>query len=160
MTSKARQLANLLADGAVGTNEIADSAVTTAKIGDNQVTDAKISGLNASKLSGDVATARLGSGTASSTTFLRGDRTWQTVETTPTTAQVLNATAGASLGAVGSYALAFPTGSSRSPGVVVAGSTLRYASTADSLPGTWRTMSGMQAQSYGPAVPGLVLRIS
>ena len=69
MTSKARNLADLLADGFVGTNEIADGAIT----------DVKIDGMDASKLSGDVATARLGSGTADSTTFLRGDRTFVTL---------------------------------------------------------------------------------
>lgn len=39
---KARNLANLLADGAVGTTEIADSAVTTAKINNAAVTQAKL----------------------------------------------------------------------------------------------------------------------
>jgi hypothetical protein len=39
-----------------------------------------VTNLNASNLaSGTVGTARLGSGTANSTTFLRGDNTWQTV---------------------------------------------------------------------------------
>lgn len=39
-----------------------------------------ITGINASNLStGTVATARLGSGTANSTTYLRGDQTWATI---------------------------------------------------------------------------------
>ena len=94
---------------AVGSSEIADDAVTTAKIADSAITDAKISAVAASKLSGIVAdarfpatlptasganltslnasnlgsgtvpTARLGSGTASSSTFLRGDQTYAEV---------------------------------------------------------------------------------
>jgi hypothetical protein len=43
-------------------------------------TSADLSSLNASNLtSGTVGTARLGSGTANSTTYLRGDQTWATV---------------------------------------------------------------------------------
>jgi hypothetical protein len=53
-----------------------DGSVTTAKLADAAVTDAKISAVAASKLTGTVATARLGSGTASNTTFLRGDSQW------------------------------------------------------------------------------------
>jgi hypothetical protein len=44
------------------------------------VTDATSTGINASALStGTVPTARLASGTASSSTYLRGDQTWATV---------------------------------------------------------------------------------
>ena len=82
-------------------------------------------------VSGTVAAARLGSGTANSTTFLAGDNSWKTISTTPTTAQVLDATAGASVGAVGTYAflgdiaaVATAAGSTR------AGSNLRYAGIA------------------------------
>ena len=50
------------------------------------VSGANLTTLNASNLSsGTVATARLGSGTASSTTYLRGDSTWQTVSGFSTT---------------------------------------------------------------------------
>jgi hypothetical protein len=44
MATKARNLADLLADGAVGTSEIADSAVTTDKVADSAVTAAKMAG--------------------------------------------------------------------------------------------------------------------
>jgi hypothetical protein len=57
--------------------------------------------------SGTVATARLGSGTADSTTFLRGDGSWQTITVSPSTAAVLNAYAGAQFDGVGTYAVAY-----------------------------------------------------
>ncbi len=53
--------------------------------------------LDASKITtGTVATARLGSGTASSSTFLRGDQTWQTVSSGPSAASQSDEAAGTS----------------------------------------------------------------
>lgn len=116
---------------------------------------ANLTSLNASNLStGTVGTARLATGTANSTTYLRGDQTWATVSTTPTTAQVLSATAGASLGEVGTYALLSRpnySGSNITQGSTYAGSALRYAgglsagdsnnSISGTAPaGTWRAM--------------------
>lgn len=66
-----------------------------------------------------------------------------------TTDNVLNATAGASTGAVGTYALLFDSlggglGGERLPGSLLAGSTLRYTSaygnTNVAPPGSWRCM--------------------
>lgn len=100
-----------------------------------------------------IAPSELGSGTANDTTFLRGDNTWQTISTTPTTDQVLTATAGASVGAVGTYAFMVPTASiTYTQGATRAGSGLRYSSVysvagdsatvnnGSTAAGTWRVM--------------------
>jgi len=62
----------------------------------------------------------------------------------PTTAEVLAATAGVSVGEVGSYALLRSTTFTRLPGETAAGSGLRYASAdgdvTTTLTGTWRAM--------------------
>ena len=123
-----------------------------------------LTNLNASNLStGTVATARLGTGTANSTTFLRGDQTWATVSTTPTTAQVLSAYAGAVANDVGSYF--YGDRSSVEPLSVnstVAGSVITKRNTVGSkvsagLSGTWRFL-GVAENDQNTF--GLYLRIS
>ena len=72
-----------LADNAVNTAELADNAVTTAKITDANVSTAKLADdavTNAKVATDAIGLAELSAtGTASSSTYLRGDNTWATV---------------------------------------------------------------------------------
>jgi len=76
-----------IADGTVVAAEIADNAVTTAKINADAVTGAKIAdnAIGNEHLEDDaVGIAELSAtGTASSSTYLRGDNAWSTVDALP-----------------------------------------------------------------------------
>jgi len=117
--------------------------------------------------SGTVAAARLGSGTPDGTKFLRDDNSWQDLpSSTPSTSDVLTATAGASVGAVGTYAMLIRLigGGSTAAGATVAGSSLRYANAyggySTSVSGTWRCMGYAYTGSYNAQQTSLWLRIS
>jgi hypothetical protein len=135
---------------APGTNT--DRTLTLPDNSGTVLTTATTTGIDASALStGTVATARLGSGTADSTTFLRGDNTWQTIPVSATTENVLEATASASAGAVGTYGYLEPTSSiTASPGSTRAGSGLRwFTGGSTTLSGTWRLLGQLASSANG-----------
>ncbi len=111
---------------------------------------------NSTLQSGNIPAANLGSGTANSGTVLRGDRTWG-APPAPTTAQVLTATAGASVEAVGTYIFAIRSTASTG-GTTYAGSSLN-----PSQSGTWRAMGNsvdLATAGFNTARVAVFLRIS
>ena len=70
--------AAVIADGNKGDITVSASGATWT-INANAVVDADIVSVSASKLTGTIATARLATGTASATTYLRGDQTWSSL---------------------------------------------------------------------------------
>jgi hypothetical protein len=156
----------------VGTQPAGDIVGTTAT---QTLTNKSISGAQIN--SGTVAVARLGSGTPGTGNFLRGDGSWQTVPASaPSTTDVLNATAGATAGAVGTYAfLAHATiDVFFVAGDTFAGSNLRFTgggtgttnggirklSFTGTPSGTWRAMGATVAIEAGNNSASVFLRIS
>lgn len=118
------------------------------------ITDASTTGISASALStGTVPTARLASGTANSTTYLRGDQTWATVSGGVTS---LNGQTGAitntDYGSIGSYIIAaentYTASLERLPDVTVAGSTLVRATNVANTTGS----QGINGVNGSPSV--------
>lgn len=158
------------ADGSISTAKIADSAITTGKISDGAVGTADIAAnaVTAAKLAREGTTGQVLTSNGAGS-----DPSYQTISTTPTTAQVLTATAGASAGAVGTYIFAGPSGNAgASYGSTLAGSSLRPAGigavstsyinwgsnrtggvglvsgNGTALSGTWRCMGQSSNYSY------------
>ena len=159
------------ADGSIETAQLANDAVTTPKIAEDSVTIDKISA----------------TGTPSSSNFLRGDGSWQTVAGGVTS---LNGETGAitntNYGAIGSYVVAYDntvnlygTDTLTLPNTTTAGSNLlrgnsprgstdlysvgQVPMTSLGLSGTWRRMSSAQPQNLGSSAEKgnfLLVRIS
>lgn len=133
-----------LSDSSVTTAKIAADAVATVDIAANAVTVAKLAREGSS---GQVLTSN-GAGS---------DPSYQTISTTPTTAQVLSATAGASVGAVGTYATCVKIDSGGlAVGATVAGSSLRYAQGAGFTQscGSWAVSNSGGGQPYSTTPSG------
>jgi hypothetical protein len=134
---------------AIGTNttQIASTAYVKSEIGNSTAASAvNLTGTSTASIN----SSALATGTANATTFLCGDRSWQVVSTTPTTAQVLTATAGSTGGDVGTYACmrgSVPAATNLvSLNGTIAGSSLSFAPTttttvaAPTGSGTWKCM--------------------
>ena len=131
------------------------------------VSGANLTTLNASNLaSGTVATARLGTGTANTTTYLRGDNTWSTVSGGVTSITAGNGLTGGTISTSGTIALDYYTGTAQSYASYPVGSyvalqftvsgvsmlIVNQSSTIYSAAGTYGQCFGTVNQGSGSAV--------
>jgi hypothetical protein len=159
-------------------------AIAIANGGTGQTTaTAAFNALNPMTTTGDIiyeasatTAARLAIGTTGQVlTVASGIPSWATISTTPTTDQVLTATAGLTAGAVGSYVFANRvTNSALAYNATVAGSDLRPSgaiqfsdinaqSSGTALAGTWRLLGNINDGSgftLQTAIRSLFIRIS
>jgi hypothetical protein len=118
-------------------------------------------------LAADIASQLEAEAGTSSTKLMTPQRTKQAIDALVTTSLVLAATAGAAVGAIGSYAFLYQTtlNTARAAGDTVAGSDLRFSSalgqsTGATPSGTWRIMGEITSGSSGTTNTSLWLRIS
>jgi hypothetical protein len=136
--------------GSAATLDVGTTANKVVQLDSNAkipaIDGSQITNLTATNIaSGTVPTARLGSGTANSSSFLRGDQTWQSTSSIiPTAAQ-----------GVGTYVLA-TSSAAVAAGATVSGTNLKLVSiepdggqneAAGSLTGTWRNMGNLVGAS-------------
>lgn len=166
--------AGRVGSGAITTAKLDDGAVTTAKLADDAVTDAKMddSGVTAGSYTNANITVNAqgrieAASSGSSTPPADSVGSSQLKETSAETTWVLGRIAGASVGAVGTYALALrTTGAAANPGDTAAGSQLNYATTGGTgipgvaLSGTWRCMGYAHSSGGGTDSTTLWMRIS
>jgi hypothetical protein len=145
-----------IADLNVTSDKIASFSITAAKLADNSVTTTKVADAN-------ITNAKLADGSVTTTKLASGEQM--------NTTNVLSATAGASVGAVGTYAFLVPTlVTIYNAGSTLAGSNLRYANaastdfqyTSGTPSGTWRLMGYITLYGSDPqrVSPSVWLRIS
>lgn len=143
-----------MADNSVNTAELVDDSVTTAKIALGAVTDVELA-------SNAVTTVKILDNNVTTSKLVTAERM--------TSTNVATATAGVSVGAIGTYAMCRRVGGSGSlaAGSTVSGSELEFSSAfanpagSSGVPsGTWRLMGYLETTGTAVGAISLFLRIS